>query len=43
MARIAMQEEDWANAIAFAEKGRNLLKELEAERGLSLPKSVTLH
>ncbi|OCF43903.1 superkiller protein 3 [Kwoniella heveanensis CBS 569] len=37
MARISLQEEDWANAIAFAEKGRLLVKELEAERATSLP------
>lgn len=37
MARISIQEEDWANAIAYAEKGRALLKELENERGTTLP------
>lgn len=37
MARISIQEEDWANAVAYAEKGRALLKELEADRGSSMP------
>ncbi|KAK8858471.1 hypothetical protein IAR55_002698 [Kwoniella newhampshirensis] len=37
MARIAVQEEDWPNAITFAEKGRILAKDVEAERGISLP------
>ena len=36
MTRIAIQEEDWANAIAYAEKGQNLVKEMEAERGVTL-------
>ncbi|WRT67666.1 uncharacterized protein IL334_004638 [Kwoniella shivajii] len=36
MARISLQEEDWSNAIAFADKGRQLLKELESERGTSM-------
>jgi superkiller protein 3 len=35
LARISIEEGDWANAIAFAEKGRVLLKE---ERGNSLSK-----
>ena len=38
MARVSIQEEDWANAIAYAEKGRALLKELEGERGTTLNK-----
>ncbi|WWD18361.1 hypothetical protein CI109_102811 [Kwoniella shandongensis] len=37
LARISVQEEDWANAVAFAEKGRLLAKEVESERGISLP------
>ncbi|WVQ96835.1 hypothetical protein IAU59_003942 [Kwoniella sp. CBS 9459] len=37
MARISVQEEDWANTIAFAEKARILVKELENERATSLP------
>ncbi|WVR06249.1 hypothetical protein IAU60_003279 [Kwoniella sp. DSM 27419] len=37
MARISLQEEDWQNAIAFAEKGRILLKELETARGIAMP------
>lgn len=37
MARISIQEEDWANAVAYAEKGRALLKELETDRGSSMP------
>lgn len=37
MARISIEEEDWANAISFTEKGRILLKELEVERGITLP------
>ncbi|WVF69336.1 hypothetical protein IAT40_004112 [Kwoniella sp. CBS 6097] len=36
MARISLQEEDWANAIAFAEKGRILVKELETERATAM-------
>ncbi|ORY31409.1 putative translation repressor [Naematelia encephala] len=36
VARISIEEEDWANAIAFAEKGRILVKELEADRGVTL-------
>jgi superkiller protein 3 len=40
MARISIQEEDWANAVSFAEKGRVLLKELETERGISLARCV---
>jgi superkiller protein 3 len=38
MARISIQEEDWANAVAFAEKGRTLVKDVEAQRGTSLPR-----
>ena len=37
MASISLQEDDLANAIAYAEKGRLLLKELQSERGVSLP------
>ncbi|WWC62437.1 uncharacterized protein I303_105033 [Kwoniella dejecticola CBS 10117] len=37
MARISLQEEDWANAIAFGDKGKALVKELENERGITLP------
>jgi superkiller protein 3 len=36
MARIAIQEEDWANAVSFAEKGRQILKEVEKDRGIQL-------
>ena len=42
MARISIQEEDWANAVGYAEKARILVKELEAERGISLPQCVTI-
>ena len=34
---MTIQEEDWANAIAYAEKGRILVKELESERGSAFP------
>ncbi|WVQ65903.1 uncharacterized protein L199_004081 [Kwoniella botswanensis] len=37
MARISLQEEDWANAIAFGDKAKALVKELENERGIFLP------
>lgn len=37
MARVAIQEEDWVNAIAYAEKGRKLVREVESERGIKLP------
>ena len=36
MARISIQEEDWANAIAYAEQGRKLVKAVEGERGTSM-------
>lgn len=42
LARISIEEEDWANAIAYAEKGRTLLKELETDRGITLSESVHL-
>ena len=38
MARISGQEEDWANAISSVEKARSVLKEVESERGVSLPR-----
>nr|XP_019045775.1 superkiller protein 3 [Kwoniella bestiolae CBS 10118]OCF24705.1 superkiller protein 3 [Kwoniella bestiolae CBS 10118] len=37
IARISLQEEDWANAIAFGDKAKALVKELENERGITLP------
>lgn len=37
MARVAIQEEDWANAISYSEKGRKLTREIESERGIKLP------
>ncbi|WVQ80586.1 hypothetical protein IAT38_002691 [Cryptococcus sp. DSM 104549] len=37
VAAISLQEEDWANTVTIAEKGRQLVKELEAERGTLLP------
>ncbi|WWC88759.1 uncharacterized protein L201_003672 [Kwoniella dendrophila CBS 6074] len=37
MARISLQEEDWANAIAFADKAKALVKDLENERGITMP------
>jgi superkiller protein 3 len=40
MTRISIQEEDWANAVAYAEKGRTLVKDVESERGISLQKYV---
>lgn len=36
MARIAIQEEDWANAVSFAERARTLTKEVEKDRGIAL-------
>jgi superkiller protein 3 len=36
MARISIQEEDWANAVSFAERGRTILKEVEKDRGIQL-------
>lgn len=36
MAKIAIQEEDWANAVPFAEKARTLTKEVEKDRGIQL-------
>lgn len=38
MARILIQEEDWANAVPFAERGRTLAKEVEKDRGIQLQK-----
>lgn len=38
MARILIQEEDWANAVPFAERGRTLAKEVEKDRGIQLKK-----
>jgi superkiller protein 3 len=40
MARVAIQEEDWANAITYAEKARKLVREVESERGISLSKAM---
>ncbi|GMK57364.1 hypothetical protein CspeluHIS016_0401980 [Cutaneotrichosporon spelunceum] len=40
MARVAIQEEDWANAITYAERARKLVREAEAERGITLPKAM---
>jgi superkiller protein 3 len=37
MAAISVHEEDWANAVAYAEKARILLRDLEGERGISMP------
>jgi superkiller protein 3 len=37
MARVAIQDEDWVNAIAYAEKARKLVRDLESERGIKLP------
>jgi superkiller protein 3 len=37
MASISLQEDDLANAVAYAEKGRVLLKALQDERGTKLP------
>lgn len=37
LAKISLQEDDLANAVAYAEKGRLLLKELQNERGITLP------
>jgi len=37
MARVAIQEEDWVNAIAHAEKARKLVREIESDRGIKLP------
>ncbi|KAL7425055.1 Superkiller protein 3 [Cryptotrichosporon argae] len=36
MARVYIQEEDWQNAIEYAENTRKLLTVLEAERGIAL-------
>jgi superkiller protein 3 len=36
MARILIDEEDWANAVPFAERGRVLAKEVEKDRGIQL-------
>lgn len=40
MARVSIQEEDWANAVTYAEKGRALVKELEGDRGIQLEQCV---
>lgn len=40
MARISIQEEDWANAIAYAEKARTLVKDIEKDRGISVNEYV---
>ncbi|WVQ72893.1 hypothetical protein IAR50_002454 [Cryptococcus sp. DSM 104548] len=37
MARVALQDDDLPNAIAFAEKARKLVKEIESQRGITLP------
>ncbi|RXK41621.1 hypothetical protein M231_01120 [Tremella mesenterica] len=37
MTRVSIQEEDWQNAVTYAEKSRILLKELESERGTTMP------
>lgn len=39
MARVAIVEEDWANAIAYAEKARKAVREVESERGVTLVKT----
>lgn len=41
MAAVAIMEEDWVNAIAYAEKGRKNVREIETERGIKLPKVQT--
>jgi superkiller protein 3 len=38
MARVAVQEKDWVNAIAYAERARKLVREIESERGIKLSK-----
>ncbi|BEI86438.1 hypothetical protein CcaverHIS002_0607250 [Cutaneotrichosporon cavernicola] len=40
MTHVAIQEEDWANAITYAEKARKLVREVETERGITLPKAM---
>lgn len=37
MARVAISDEDWANAIAYAETGRKLARDIESQRGIKLP------
>lgn len=39
MARVAIADEDWANAISYAEKARKTVREVESERGISLPQT----
>lgn len=39
MARVAIDDEDWANAISYAEKARKSVREVESERGVSLSKT----
>ncbi|ODN74406.1 hypothetical protein L202_06809 [Cryptococcus amylolentus CBS 6039] len=39
MARVSLQDEDLPNAISFAEKARKLVKEIESQRGITLPKA----
>lgn len=37
MARVAISDEDWANAISYAEAGRKLVRDTESQRGIKLP------
>lgn len=36
MARVAIIDEDWANAISYAEAGRKLVRDTESQRGIKL-------
>lgn len=36
MARVAISDEDWANAISYAETGRKLARDIESQRGVKL-------
>lgn len=36
MSEAYIKEEDWANAIAVAERGREIVKTMQAERGEKL-------
>ncbi|WOO77688.1 Superkiller protein 3 [Vanrija pseudolonga] len=36
MARVAITDDDWVNAIAYAEQGRKVVKDVENVRGISL-------